>query len=294
MSIEEIRKRLEENSRLSSSGLFGETTIRDQYKNADGLLSDLDQMYQESQNEENEEDRMTEAEYNNFANMFKGQRANAVLSGVLTGVQGLSDIGANAMRSATINDTSYYDAQLDNAARAGNYNYGSYTQLNNDMMNQPNIAPLSYEDIRGMNNLQKAGSIFSSALSGASTGAQIGGLPGALIGLGAGVIGGGAGVLVGNANARAKESYYASKAAQANAISNANFNAAHERIADTENRYKMARVVAHGGQIERKRESIQDFASRVLRAPSNQVRTRPADMVRTYEDGGVRIKIRRK
>ena len=285
MSIEEIRKKLEENARFSNSGLFGETTIRDQYKNADMLLDDLDSI--EGLDHDSEE-------YNNFANMFKGQKANAVMSGILTGVQGLSDIGANAVRSATINDTSYYDAQLDNAARAGNYNYGSYTQLNNDMMNQPNIAPLSYEDIRGMNNPQKAGSIFSSALSGASTGAQIGGLWGGIAGAAVGLAGGIGGVLAGNANARAKESYYASKAAQANAISNANFNAAHERIADTENRYKMARVVARGGQIERKRESIQDFASRVLRAPINQMRTRPADIVRTYEDGGVRIKIRRK
>ena len=294
MSIEEIRKKLEENARFSNSGLFGETTIRDQYKNADGLLYDLDTMYRESQNEEDEKDRMTEDEYNNFANMFKGQKANAVLSGALTGVQGLADIGANAVRSSTLNDTSYYDAQLDNAARAGNYNYGSYTQLNNDFINQPNVGPLSYEDVRGMNDLQKAGSIFSSALSGASTGAQIGGPLGAAIGGAVGLAGGIGGVLVGNANARAKQSYYASKAAQANAISNENFQAAHERIADTENRYKMTRVVASGGQIERKRESIQDFASRVLRAPSNQVRTRPAEMVRTYEDGGVRIKIRRK
>lgn len=285
MSIEEIRKKLEENARFSNTGLLGEPTIADQYKNADMLLDDLDGI--EGLDHDSEE-------YNNFANMFKGQKANAVMSGVLTGVHGLSDIGANAVRSATINDTSYYDAQLDNAARAGNYNYGSYTQLNNDMMNQPNVAPLSYEDIRGMNNLQKAGSIFSSALSGASTGAQIGGLWGGIAGAAVGLAGGIGGVLAGNANARAKESYYASKAAQANAISNANFNAAHERIADTENRYKMARVVAHGGQIERKRETIQDFASRVLRAPINQVRTRPADIVRTYEDGGVRIKIRRK
>lgn len=285
MSIEEIRKKLEENARFSNSGLFGETTIRDQYRNADMLLDDLDSI--EGLDHDSKE-------YNNFANMFKGQKANAVLSGVLTGVQGLSDMGANAMRSATINDTSYYDAQLDNAARFGNYNYGSYTQLANDMMNKPNVAPISYDDIRGMNTMQKIGSVGTSVLSGASTGAQIGGLWGGIAGAAVGLAGGIGGVLVGDANAKAKQSYYASKAAQANAISNENMQAAHERIARNEDRYKMARVVARGGQIERKRESIQDFASRVLRAPSNQVRTRPAEMVRTYEDGGVRIKIRRK
>lgn len=285
MSIEEIRKKLEENARFSNTGLLGEPTIADQYKNADWLLNDLDSI--EGLDHDSEE-------YNNFANMFKGQKANAVMSGILTGVNGLAGIGANAISSASLNDTSYYDAQLDNAERFGNHNYGSYAQLNNDIINQPNVSPLSYQDIRGMSTGQQIGSVLSSGLTGANAGAQIGGLPGALVGGAVGLVGGIGGVLAGNANAEAKQNYYASKAAQANAISNLNTQAAHERIADTENRYKIARVVARGGQIERKRESIQDFASRVLRAPINQMRTKPADIVRTYEDGGVRIKIRRK
>lgn len=291
MSIEDIRKMLEENARFSNTGLFGEPTIADQYRNASGLLADLDRIYQDSQGGA---DHMTEKQYNNFANQFKGQKANAVLSGVLTGVQGLADIGANAMSSASLNDTSYYDAQLDNAERFGNYNYGSYTQLNNDIMNRQTVNPISYQDIRGMTTGQQIGAVGTSVLSGAATGAQIGGLWGGVAGAAIGLAGGLGGVLTGNANARAKQDYYASKAAQANAISDINLQAANERVANNENRYKMSRVVARGGQIERKRESIQDFASRVLGAPSNQVRTRPAEMVRSYEDGGVRIKIRRK
>ena len=285
MTRDEIRKILEEGASFSNTGLFGETTIADQYKNANRLLHEL--------NDIEDLDRDSE-EYKDFVGQFKAQKANAVMSGIMTGANGLASIGSTAVQAADINDTTYYDQQLDQMMRSGNYNYGSYTQLNNDLMNQPQVNPVSYQDIRGMNNLQKAGSIFSSAMSGAAAGAQIGGIGGGLAGLGIGVLGGIAGVLDGNAKARAKESYYTSKAAQANAISNANFNAAHERIADTENRYKMARVVDRGGQIERKRESIQDFASRVMRSPGNQIRRNSGDMIRTYEEGGVRIKIRRK
>ena len=285
MTRNEIRKILEEGASLSNTGLFGETTIADQYKNANSLLSELNDIEDLDHDSE---------EYKDFAGQIKAQKANAVMSGRMTGANGLASIGSTAVQAADINDTSYYDQQLDQMMRSGNYNYGSYTQLNNDLMNQPQVNPVSYQDIRGMNNLQKAGSILSSTASGAAAGAQIGGLWGGIAGAAVGLAGGVGGVLVGNANARAKQDYYTSKAAQANAISGINYQAANNRIADTDSRYKMSRVVANGGRIERKRESIQDFASRVMRTPGNQIRRNSGDMVRTYEEGGVRIKIRRK
>jgi len=283
MSIEEIRKLLEDNVQLRATGINGTTTIVDQYRNADALLNELDSLGLDE----------TSDEYKNFANMYKGQKGSAIMSGALTGLTGLVDLGSNMVRSSQLANTSYYDDQLAQREQFGNYNYGTYDQLANDIANnQPQLNPLSFEDVRGMNTGQKVGSVFTSALSGASTGAQIGGLWGGIAGGALGLATGLGGVLTGDANARAKQNYYSAKASQANAISELNLQAAHDRISDRDSRNKIARFVATGGQIQRTKPSLQDFASRVTGRQTNSVRRKPNTMERTYEDGGVRIRIK--
>ena len=289
MSIEEIRRLLNDEYALNNAtGFGGTTTIWDQYKNADAMLDGLDELYSDESND------ITDKQYNNFASAYNGAKMNAALNGAITGVTALGNIASNAMRSAQIADTTTQEDQIADLRNFGNYNYGTYDQLANDIANQQQIAPLSYKDIRGMSTGQQIGAVGSSVLTGAAAGAQIGGPWGAAIGGAVGLAGGLAGVMTGNQNAKAKQNYLQASANQASAISQLNLQAAHNRIGENDSRFKAARVVARGGQIRRKRESIQDFASRVLGTPQTQQRRNSGDITRTYEEGGVRIKIRKR
>ena len=287
-SIDEIAELLGQGASFKNHGFGGSSTIADQYRNADMMLDNLNSL-------EDIHDEANAEYYNNFANQFKAEKGNAVANGILTGLTGITGIASNAISSAQINDTSLYENQIADRRNFGNYNYGSYDQLTNDIVNQPQLTQASYEDIRGMNTGQKVGSVASSALTGAATGMQIGGPWGAAIGGAVGLIGGIGGVVAGNKRADARQAYLASAAAQANAISNININAANERIAENEHRYKMARVAARGGSIRRKRETVSEFASRVTgQGHIGGERKSPSNMIRTNVDGGVRIKIRKR
>ena len=286
-TIDEIAKLLGQNVSLQNNGFNGSTTAFDQYRNADNMLNYLDSL-------EDIHDESSAEKYNNFANQFNAEKSNAVFNGVLAGVSGASSIISNAVRDSQINDTSMWENQIADRRNYGNLNYNSYDQITNDIANRRNIEQPTLEQIGKMSTGQQIGSVASSALSGATAGMQIGGPWGAAIGGAIGIAGGLLGVGANKRNAEARQAYLASSTAQANAISDLNLAAAHERIGDRENRYKMVRAVARGGRIERKRESIDDFAHRVMRAPGNRMLSRPGDMVRTYEDGGVRIKIRKR
>lgn len=287
-TIEEIAELLGRGADFKNHGFGGSSTIIDQYRNADMMLDNLNSL-------EDIHDEANAEYYNNFANQFKAEKGNAVANGILTGLTGITGIASNAISSAQINDTSLYENQIADRRNFGNYNYGSYDQLANDIANRPDIAQASYEDIRGMNTGQKIGSAASSALSGATAGMQIGGPWGAAIGGAVGLIGGIGGVVAGNKRADARQAYLASSAAQANAISDINMQAAHDRIAENEHRYKMARVAARGGSIQRKRETVSEFASRVTgQGHIGGERKSPSDMIRSNVDGGVRIKIRKR
>ena len=282
--IDEIAEMLKPYAQFNNHGFNNSPTIVDQYRNADmllGKLNDIEDIDKESES------------YKNFANQFKGEKANAVASGVLTGITGATNILSNAIGDAQINDTSVYENEIANLRDFGNYNYGSFDQLANDMANRPELTQASFEDIRGMNTGQKVGSVATSALSGAATGMQIGGPWGAAIGGAVGLLGGIGGVVAGYKRAEARQAYLASSAAQANAISNLNTQAAHERIAENEHRYKMARVVARGGRIQRRRETASEYASRVMRVPRENKLKMRSDITRTVDENGVRIRIKR-
>ena len=286
-SIEEIAQMLRPYADFKNHGINGSPTMVDQYRNADIMLDELDRI-------EDIHDPGNEKYYNNFANQFKGEKFNAVANGVLTGATAAGTILSNAVRDSQIQDTSMYENEIANLGNEGNYNYGSFNQLENDIANRQELTPVSYDEIRGMNTGQKIGSVASSAATGAMAGLTIGGPWGALVGGVVGLGGGLAGVLTGDKKAEAKQAYLASSASHANGIANINTQAAHERIAGNDNRYKMVRAVANGGQIQRKKESIQDFASRVLGEPSRtQIRTSPQHITRTKVDGGIRIRIKK-
>lgn len=125
--------------------------------------------------------------------------ANVALGGVTGLIQ-------NATKAAQIKDTSEEQSYIDtlNNAQLDLNSYDAMQQL----WDQTQFAETSYdmEDVRGMTNGQKAGSVLGAIGQGAATGAQLAGgwgaVGGAVVGLGTGL----AGVLTGDAKARREAS----------------------------------------------------------------------------------------
>ena len=203
---------------------------------------------------------------------LRAQQGQAIAGGITAGLTGATSILTNAFQSAQIRDTSMQQGIIDDLSRAGNYNYNNYDQLANDYSQTQFNHSFGYDDIRGMNTMQKVGSVGTSALQGATTGLQIGGPWGALIG---GVVGLGAGlggVFAGDSAARAKQDSLNLQASIAADTARQNFSAAHERIGDNMHRQNAVNAVAKGGPI--RRQSIQEYADKVLRARSTAPKMR--------------------
>ena len=133
---------------------------------------------------------------------------------------------------------------------------------------------------------------MSSGLQGAQAGAQIGGLPGAIIGGAAGFLASGFGIVKGDNDAIRKQRDLQTRALWSQNASNANFAAAHERIGDYQSRKSIANSVAKGGSIDRK-QSITSFANRVLGSAKAKERT-TSNITRSSVDGGLKVRIRTK
>ena len=221
---------------------------------------------------------------------LKAQQGNAVMGGILAGVNGLTSIVANANRAAQIADTSSYEGLLDDIAASGNYNYNNYNQLANDYARSAYLPRMSEDEIRGMSLGQKVGTVGSSALQGATTGFQIGGLWGGIAGLvgGAGI--GLENVFEGDYQAAQKKNYLDNKALTSVELSNVNRAAAHERIGSNMHRQGAVNVVANGGSL--KKQSITEFAESVLSNRNSRKERNAQRITRTKGEGGTIIRIR--
>lgn len=229
-----------------------------------------------------------------YDDALRAQQGQAVAGGIIAGLTGATTLLSNAFKGAQIRDTSMQENQIADLSRAGAYNYNNYDQLANDYAQTnfggPNI---SYQDIRGMTTGQQIGSVGTSTLSGAMTGLQIGGpwgaLAGGVIGLGTGL----AGVFSGNAAARTKQESLNIQAQLAGDAAQANFAAAHERIGDNIHRQNAVNAVANGGPI-RRRQSIKEYANKVLGQKAMQRERRPSNVQRIMKNGGCvyRVKVK--
>lgn len=260
---------------------FGGNNYFNQFRNANNQLRALPNMEGYDENDPNIQ--LQEA-------ALKGIKGSAVAGGVITGLTGATTLLAGAQQAAHINDTSAYEGQLDDLSRAGNNLYNNYAELANDYAQNSLIPQYDYSQTRGMNNWEKAGSIGSSALTGAATGFQIGGLWGGVAGLGAGLLTGIGGVIAGNRKAEAKNNFLQNKALQSQETALANYDAAHERIRANSVRDGAVNLVAEGGSIQR--QTMKEYADRALRSPVRSSEPAPAKLTRSHGEGGTVIRIR--
>ena len=225
---------------------------------------------------------------------LRAQQGQAVAGGIITGLTGATTLLSNAYKDSQIRDTSMQESQIADLSRAGAYNYNNYDQLANDYAQTnfggPNI---NYQDIRGMTDGQKVGSVATSTLSGAMTGLQIGGPWGALIG---GVVGLGTGlggVFYGDQDAKNKYQTLNIDTGIASDAARRNFAAAHERIGDNIHRQNAVNAVKNGGPISRQ-QSIREYASKVLGQKAMQRERKPSNVTRIKKDGGFvyRVKVK--
>ena len=232
-------------------------------------------------------------QYGAYDDALRAQQGQAVAGGIISGLTGATTLLSNAFKDAQIRDTSMHENQIADLSRAGAYNYNNYEQLANDYAQTnfggPNI---NYQDIRGMTTGQKIGSVGTSMLSGAATGLQIGGPWGALAGLAVGGLTGIGGVLAGDAAAKTKQESLNIQAQLASDVAQQNFNAAHERISADNARRGIVNSVATGGAINRRSQSIREYADKVLKKTPVNARNCGGKIVRIRKDGGVCVRIK--
>ena len=213
----------------------------------------------------------------------------------MAGLNGLTQIGTAASSIAGINDTTGYDNQIADIRNIGSTDYNSFDQLASDYTRLGDLQPnINYGDIRGMTTGQKVGNVFSSTLSGAVAGNQIGGPVGAavggLVGLGAGA----AGWLIGDHRAEQEERRLKQNAVLANQDAELNLDTAGERLKEYKFRSGVSHMAKNGGQIERRQETIQEFAERIKKKPIQRDYSGGGGcIVRKHCNGGTMIRFKK-
>ena len=262
---------------LRQSATYGDNSLLDDWRNARSMRNELDKLNRQY-------DFVDGTYYDKVSSGLRNQQGTALAGMALSGLNGVTGLVSNAIQGAQTQDTSSYENQLQDYVDYSNYNYTNYDQLANDMSQNYLGSMPSYEDIRGMNGWQKAGNIGTSTLQGAQAGFQIGGPVGAAIGGAAGLIASGIGVLTGDRNAKRKEQQLKTQTILAQDTANQNFEAAHERIGDYQNRRGVVNSVARGGQIER-------YIGKNLK-PSHRKEQNVSGVTRIRKDGGCVYRVR--
>lgn len=207
----------------------------------------------------------------------------------LSGLLGAGQILNNYQSARNINyNIPEYDYRLDLLSSVGRSPYSTFEDIDNAYSVSNYIPNVSFDDIRGMNTMQKIGNVGSSALSGASAGFALAGLPGAIGGLVFGLGAGIKGVLDGDEEARRREDFYNTSLRQEYADSRKNLSASSERLMNYNFRNGVSTMRASGGQIKRE-QNLQDFAERILRKPSFDT----GRIIRKHCDGGTMVRIKR-
>lgn len=266
-------------------GVFG-TSFADEWRNANAGLRELSSIKDIDGNPLRDSDR------NLLQSGMRSMKGNALVGAAMTGLTGIAQLLGNASQYADIGDTSSYQSRIGSIYDIGTANYNNFDQLANDYNEAQNSISFDKDEIRGMNAGQKWGALGSSVLSGASTGAAIGGPWGALAG---GLVGAGTaayGILSGNKRAETEYAILDNNAKQAASAARLNLDAAHDRVSDMNFRTSVSNFAKRGGQIERKQQTLAEFADRVLKAQHTSDRTHSAGIVHKKCNGGTMVRIK--
>lgn len=203
-------------------------------------------------------------------------------------------LASNAVSSAQIKDTSGYQNQIDQLKGIGNQRYNDFDAIEQDYQQIDNLMPdVNYDSIRGVNELGEFGSVLSSGLSGASAGFSVGGpwgaAAGAIIGAGTGLVG----VLTGDSKAALETGRLQNEADAARLRATQNLDRRREELRDYRFSQGAMNVASEGGMIQKRTQSIQEFAKRALGTPRRKEETSTFRIVRQACDGGVRIRLKR-
>lgn len=233
-------------------------------------------------------------QYQKAASGLKAQKGQAAAGSALAILGGATDILNNTFNAAQTADTSQQQGMIEDMSRIGSGDYNSFNQLASDYDSLNSIQPdLSYDAIRGGSTGERVGNVFSSTLSGATTGLTVGGpwgaLAGAVVGLGSGI----GGWLAGDAKAREEKRRLEIQARQAQNTATRNLAAANEGLMNTQFRAGVGNRSAQGGKIERKQETIQEFAARALKRPRQRDFVSSGRIARRHGEGGTIIRIKR-
>lgn len=245
-------------------------------------------------NTEEEEEETTEdttSEINNPRQPKNWGKFLSGASGMAGGIMGM----ANAYQDlAGIADTSGYWNDINEVEDIGTEQYADYGDMLQDYDRLNGLQTrYDYRDIRGKNDGQIGMGIGNSVLqgfyAGASTGNPYAMAAGAVIGLGAGIMG----AYAGNDKAKLEKLRLQNGAKMAQETATMNMQAANENLVDYKFRSGVSNRADWGGKIERRNQSIRQFADRVLHNQKSNDITRSAGIQRRHGDGGTIIRIKR-
>lgn len=224
----------------------------------------------------------------------RSNKINGLITSGLGAINGITGMVATGQQLRDVQETPWFDVQLDSLQGLGSRDYSDNASLANAMAQANYGVRQNYQDVRGLTKGQEAGLIGSSALSGAAAGHAIGknfGVWGDIIGTGIGAIGGTISGFVnrdaGRRAARIQTDFDNAQVGIAQYNAGSTFRSEGEEIADFNNRSHIGHVVKNGGKIEREQETLEHFAERVLGKKSSILPQR------VLCKGGVRVKIKR-
>lgn len=219
-----------------------------------------------------------------------------VMSKGLSVAGGVMNLANTYMDLSSIADTSQQWNDIEDVRNVGRNQYSSFDTLAQDYSLIEDM-PQSYDyrDIRGKNDGEMVAGVGNAMLQGASAGAAFGpwGMAiGAAGGLGVGL----AGVFTGNKKARHEQRWLQDNAVMVEHSAQDNLNAGQEQLRDYQFRSGVARMADWGGKIERRNESIRQFADRVLHKKPRRISdeaTGSFRIERKHCNGGIMIRIKR-
>ena len=209
-------------------------------------------------------------------------------------VSGTASIINSAMENAQIADVSRQWGAINDAKNIGSDQYSSYEDALQDYERLYDVQPdLSWNAIRGGSWGQRFGNVFSAAAAGAQAGAStmnpyvVAGM--AAAGAGAAI----GGWLYGDAEAEDMQGRLRLNSMIARNVATQNINARNEEFSDYSFRSDIPTRSKFGGKIERKQQSLTDFANSVTSRQKRNSVSHSANFVREKVDGGVKIRIKR-
>lgn len=209
---------------------------------------------------------------------------------------GVMDLVGSYQDLAGIADTSGYWNDINAVEDIGTEQYADYGDILQDYDRLNGLQTrYDYRDIRGKNDGQIGMGIGNSVLQGFSAGASTGNpyamAAGAVVGLGVGIMG----AYAGNDKAKLEKLRLQNGAKMAQETATMNIQAANENLSDYKFRSGVSNRADWGGPIERRNQSIKEYADRVLHNKPKQISAegKMHGIKRSHCNGGTMIRIKR-